>query len=227
MFGSDALEVVIGVIFVWLLLSLVCSAVNELIASWLGWRAKDLEAGLRSLLSDPRMADRIYDHPLIRALSRDGKKPSYLPSRAFALALMDELVALSNTAAGQAVQAVVDVQKRDQALSQMRATISDIDDGLIGRPLKQALLTAIGCTGDEIAKVQRSLEEWFNDTMERVSGWYKQRTQWALLILAFLFTLLMNLDTITIADTLGRNPTLRQALVQAATQLGVREGPCL
>src|SRR3954466_1562727 len=102
MFGSDAIEVAIGVIFFWLLLSLVCSAANELIASWLGWRAKDLETGLhnllnqpdknleagsRNLLDKPDMVKRIYAHPLVRSLSRDGAKPSYLPSRAFALAL--------------------------------------------------------------------------------------------------------------------------------------------
>jgi len=218
MFGSDALEVAIGVIFVWLLLSLVCSAANELIASWLGWRAKDLESGLHSLLREPKMVERVYDHPLIRSLSRGDQKPSYLPSRAFALALMDELVTLRNTPAGKATEAVLDVQKRAEALSQMRATIAGIDDSHLGKPLKQALLTAIGSTGDDIDKAQRSIEEWFNDAMERVSGWYKQRTQWALLTLAFSFTLLMNLDSLMIVDTLGRNPTLRQALVQAATQ---------
>jgi hypothetical protein len=222
MFGSDAIEVAIGVIFFWLLLSLVCSAGNELIASWLGWRAKDLEAGLHSLLGEKKgeskMVDRIYNHPLVGALSRDGQRPSYLPSRAFALALMDELATISNSPAGQVALGVLDVEKRDQALSQMRATIAGIDDGVIGIPLKRALLTAIGSTGDDVDKVQHNIEAWFNDSMERVSGWYKQRTQWALLVMAFVFTMLMNLDTITIVDTLGRNPTLRQTLVQAAAQ---------
>jgi hypothetical protein len=89
MFNSGILDVVIGVVVVYLQLSLVCTAVNELVALWLGKRAKELEKGIRGLLTKPELVDKFYDHPLIKGLQPDGRKPSYIPSRTFSLALMD------------------------------------------------------------------------------------------------------------------------------------------
>jgi hypothetical protein len=89
MFNSGILDVVIGLVVIYLQLSLVCTAFNELIASGLKSRAKELEKGLGALLTDPQLLDKFYAHPLIKALRPDGKKPSYIPSHAFAMTLMD------------------------------------------------------------------------------------------------------------------------------------------
>lgn len=78
MFGSDILDVAIGLIFVYLLLSLICSAVHEIIEAWLKRRATDLERGVRELLQDPDgtgLAGRFYTHPLIFGLFRGGYNP--------------------------------------------------------------------------------------------------------------------------------------------------------
>src|SRR4051812_26345198 len=53
MFGSPILEVAIGMLFFYLLLSLICTALNEMIEAWLKNRAYDLERGIRRLLDDP------------------------------------------------------------------------------------------------------------------------------------------------------------------------------
>src|SRR6266496_4789396 len=96
MFGSSALEVATGVIFIFLSLSLVCTAANELIASLVSWRAKNLAQGIRNLLNykdNAALLKGFYNHPLIQSLYRDSTKlPSYIPSRTFALALLDMLV---------------------------------------------------------------------------------------------------------------------------------------
>jgi hypothetical protein len=54
MLGSEILEVVIGIIFIYWLLSLMCSALNEMMASLLSLRAKSLKKGIRNLLNDPK-----------------------------------------------------------------------------------------------------------------------------------------------------------------------------
>ena len=51
MFGSSILEVAIGVIFIYLLLSLICSAINEFIASIVNKRGENLFEGIKSLLA--------------------------------------------------------------------------------------------------------------------------------------------------------------------------------
>ncbi len=83
-FGSNLLEVAIGVIFVFLLLSLLCSALGELIESFIRFRARDLERGVGKLLGNPDLVNDFFNHPLVKPL---GEKPSYIPARTFSLAL--------------------------------------------------------------------------------------------------------------------------------------------
>jgi hypothetical protein len=103
MFGSQILEVAIGIVFVYLMLSLICSAFNELIARMSALRSGTLETGIRNLLSGKspsgrELTDIFYEHHLIRGLYKQGwfdkllgrkGRPSYIPSRTFALALFD------------------------------------------------------------------------------------------------------------------------------------------
>jgi hypothetical protein len=105
MFGSSVLDVAIGLAFLYLLLSLLSTGINEYIESWIKMRAKDLERGLRELLAvgaptatgatPEGLIRQLYSHPLIYALfhgeyqSGARNLPSYIPSRNFALALMD------------------------------------------------------------------------------------------------------------------------------------------
>jgi hypothetical protein len=76
-----ALDVALGLIFVYLVLALVCSALNEAVASALGWRAKFLRAGIANLLdpADNRngqvLAKVLYDHPLVNALIQSCPPP--------------------------------------------------------------------------------------------------------------------------------------------------------
>lgn len=75
--GSPAFDLAIGLGFVYFVLSLVVSAVQELIAGVFKWRAETLEDGLRSMLrGDPRrnledLAEKLLHHPLIRSMYRD------------------------------------------------------------------------------------------------------------------------------------------------------------
>ena len=55
MFGSLVLDVVIGLVFVYLLLSMICTAANEMIASMLALRARNLARGIANLLADRRI----------------------------------------------------------------------------------------------------------------------------------------------------------------------------
>jgi hypothetical protein len=103
MFGSSVLEVAIGVIFVYLVLSLICTAVNEAIATVINKRGKNLFGGIKNLLNDPAftgLAQQVYNHGLVDGVSQDAavstkptRLPSYLPSETFSLALLDVLSA--------------------------------------------------------------------------------------------------------------------------------------
>ena len=65
---------------------------------------------------------------------------------------------------------------------------------------------------------RQKLEHWYDDAMDRVSGWYKRYVQRIILVLSILVVIGLNVDTINIAGDLWRVPTERGAVVSAATK---------
>jgi hypothetical protein len=204
----------------------------------------NLEKGLRSLFSGDSLGSEldlvnsIYDHGLVRGLYADPKRdsgklpsmfrkmmdrvrmlmrrvigihadkqltisvdplllPAYIPSRTFALALIDTLNA--NKEEGPAAMASI---KAKLATHNNKAA--------------QALLTlAINAKGD-VDAFQKNLEQWYNDAMDRVSGWYKGYTQRALIVIGLLLAIGLNVSSVRVARTFWLDRDARQAMVNAA-----------
>lgn len=76
-----------------------------------------------------------------------------------------------------------------------------------------------------LALARTNAETLFNNTMERATGWYKRNTQWWLLIIASFLVVLVNIDSITIATALWRDPTLRQLVIAQAEQITTQVPP--
>jgi len=107
MFGSFALEIGISLSLVYLLLGLMCSVLNEWVAGILNMRAKNLWDGVRNLLYDSEgtgLAKQLYDHALVKNLGKAGQLPSYVPSRAFALALFDLVAPVHDSTTTRSLQ---------------------------------------------------------------------------------------------------------------------------
>lgn len=213
MFGSSILEVSIGLIFVYLLLGLICTAANELAAAVLRMRATNLEKGIRNLLNDPAgnmLAKKFYDHPLIKGLYRDEKrKPSYIPPRTFALALMDIIMPVDGA--------------RPKNMKEICKMITDTKD--LNPQLQKALLILIDEADNNLekkmtdfSKVLTNIEMWFNTSMERAAGWYKRKTQLVVFVIAIIFIFALNIDTISISKDLSNNSALRASIVAAAQE---------
>ncbi|MDI1445428.1 hypothetical protein [Polyangium sp. 6x1] len=87
---STILDVAIGISFVFMLLSVIASAVTEAISGVLSLRSVTLRQGIERLLKDRTLTDKVYAHPLIDGLTKDDDSdPSYIPSDLFARALID------------------------------------------------------------------------------------------------------------------------------------------
>lgn len=125
-------DIALGLVFIYLILSLLTSELQELLATLLQWRAEHLKKSIEVLLGggptdDPavqKLANQLYDSPLIQALNQEAKGPiatgfrriaggvvaivrrvtgsrnvfqdkssgpSYIPSEAFASALLQKL----------------------------------------------------------------------------------------------------------------------------------------
>ena len=204
MFGSLVLDVVIGLVFVYLLLSMICTAANEMIASMLALRARNLARGIANLLADRRIKgldELFYEHPLIKSLYQGTRKPSYVPSRTFALAFLDGIVPFK----ADGTELMPEIRSAVEALP------GDSE-------LKRQLLILLQQSGGDYAKLLASIETWFDDSMTRVSGWYKRQSQVITLIVALLLTGITNADTLKITKALSTDSALRAAVVAQAQE---------
>ncbi len=200
MFSMPILDVAIGLSFFYLLLGLICTTLNEMIAGARRTRAKFLDKGISRLLgADPELKKKLYEHPLIRSMAPSDKDicPSYIPADKFASALLDV------------------ISGHDKPLTDIKA-VQDGVKTLANPTLQTALNALIAHAGDDGGELHRRVESWFNDGMDRVSGWYKKNAQLNSIILAAIVTLVMNADTVFVAHTLWTNPVVRGAVVEQA-----------
>jgi len=208
MLGIPALDVAIGLSFVYLLLGLICTTINEMIAGTRKTRARFLDKGIDRLLGgDHELKRRFYRNAAIKTLASTDTEicPAYIPAHRFATAVMD---ILSGTG-----KPLTDV-------AAIRAAIPSVPPAL-----GEQLTILLDKSGDVADAFHKSLEGWFNDTMDRVSGWYKVHSQRNATILAVAITLFLNADTVHIVQTLWANPTLRQAVVEEARARAQKERP--
>ena len=216
MFGSTVLDVAIGLVFVYLLLAIICTSANEILSALTKSRGNLLREGIQQLLGNqPTSAAKnntealfedFYKHSLITSMMRGSRHPAYLPARTFSTVLVD---ILSKERAG-------------------RVDVADIEAGLRALPdgdVKQSLLALIQSTEAEVGDVQLAIEGWFEDAMDRVSGWYKRKTQIWTVLLALAITLLSNADTLQIARRLWQDPVLRSAVVEEAKNRAQKPRP--
>ena len=201
MFDGPIIDVAIGLIFFYVVLSLICSAVQELVASVFGLRSSNLGKGIHNLLGE-EYADKVYKHPLIKHLAKHGKKPSYVRPSIFAAALLD-VVGRREDENGAAALSADEVQ----------AAVEKMDRK---EPVRGVLL-ALARGGDEsLDEMRDAVADWYDEAMDRVAGWYKRRVKWILLIIAGVVTVAVNADSLRIAEQLWYDDELRAAVVEAA-----------
>jgi hypothetical protein len=214
MFNSGVLNVVIGLVFIFLLYSLLATIIQELIATYTGMRARILKRGIARMLDDDKTNNAVsmafYDHPFIKFLGENKffKKPSYLSAQNFAKVFIDLLRGNKSQPGenpGPQIQHALDSKKISWGTGNM---------GDETRRYLQSLWT--DAQGD-VEKFRQLLEKWYDDTMDRVSGWYKRWTQLVLLGIGLVLAISFNIDTISIAKKLNHDPKLAAQLASNAS----------
>jgi hypothetical protein len=217
MFGSVALDVAIGLVLLYFLLAVLVSTLNEFVAAIADSRAKNLEIALRNLLdgndhAGAALVTSFYNHPLIRSLhtrrfflagpAGAGKKPSYIPARMFRTALEDTILPADPAAGPRTARG-------------LRQSIGTLPPSQV----RESLLALVNEGEADLEKTRAAIEQWFDDAMDRVSGWYKRQVGVILLLIALIVAFALNADTLAIGTTLARNPEARAFAVAAAEQL--------
>jgi hypothetical protein len=218
MSSFPVLEVAIGLSFTYLLLALITTTITEWITRITNARGQVLVQGISQLLGESGKAGgalttAIFDHPLIRPLGQQKpggaqRTPSYIPAPLFSRALADIL-------AGGQQSGVAQIAAAPAATQQLQGALKALQQG-------PALQNIAGGVALDLTAV----EQWYDDHMERVSGWYKRHTQTITLVLAVLITLLTNASTISLAQRLWTDAPLREAVVESA-KVRLQQGPPL
>ena len=236
--NNIALDVAIGLVFIYLLYSLLATTVKEFIATLFDYRARMLERGLEQMLDGKNHSyywwDRLWNyikptnkdkvkgkfyqkthfftniiscHPLyVRSAgnSRFSKKPSYLPADVFSDILIDILKT------NEKFPLLKDIEDNIKAMG------SDPANPL-NKDLEKILMLQIEQANGDLQRFKLIVENWYNDTMDRISGWYKRQANWILFFIGFLLAIVFNVNTVEIVNILSNNTTVREKLASNAT----------
>ena len=184
------------------------------------------ESGTSSSRPNPESSESAKEfstHPLIQCLYKQGQKPSYIPSRTFALALTNLCLRVIRRRAStaQELRQAIAASPAGAGLKQVLRLLVDVANrsSHAGRALRLEGVLDIEKLDTVFGQMQQHIEIWFNNSMERVSGWYRRRTQAWTIGIAVALTVALNVDSVLIAQRFARDSALRAAIVAQAEQM--------
>jgi hypothetical protein len=196
------IQVVIGLVFLLLLLSLLVTTIMELISSMLALRGKNLEKAILNMLANGQKEGKLFQsfkgNALYKQLCnyRDSAKlrpPSYLSSQNFQSILMD--IILKGEDAGKLTQKIDEIENDE---------------------LKQVLKQLLNDAGYELDAFKEKINGWYNDVMDRAAGWYKRNIQILVTFVGLVVAVIFNADTISVYQRLESNPEELKEIVTMA-----------
>lgn len=237
MFGIEALDVVIGLIFIYLLFSLFVSIVNEMIVSFFQIRGKELQFFIYQMVG-PFFLKKIYTNSKIINLSRksprilgkrildikkpeaptekDGLKgvlPTELSAENFAQIFIEEFQE-------HIKHLKIDQNQRlDKQFEKVILSENDcwtLECYLKNNPDLKQLYKLVEKSNNSLTVLEYNLINWYQEMEVSMSDWYKRKLRWFLFFLGFIITIAFNVDSIEIFKTLKNNPQARAAVVQQA-----------
>lgn len=243
MLDNAALDVCIGLVFIFLLYSLLATIVQEMLAQWFNLRARNLVKTMRRVLQDsPKRAHKstfpnfwmdiefgfhnyfsplpdrsflkaFYEYPLIKYMGQNDHNSK--PSYIAAADFSETVIHLlrGEMTNNQGNQLML-VQTN---LSKNQFVGFTIDPETLTY-LKKLVIDSVG----DIEKFRAKLEFWYNSMMERSTGWYKRQTQSILFFLGLFVAISFNIDAIAISKILIHNKEIRgQMATLAASKVTV------
>jgi hypothetical protein len=117
-------------------------------------------------------------------------------------------------------EAIIDLLVPDTAGD---TTMTEIQKGIKALPgwmptLKDSLQALANNAGKDIDLFRTSVENWYDDHMSRVSGWYKRHVAKITIVIGAILVLLLNINALTIGRTLYSNSVVRTAVSSVAVK---------
>lgn len=231
-FSSPLLGTLICLILIYALLSLLVSTITEAVNSYFKERGTLLYNTISKLLEDNinvNFGQLLYAHPMISNLKKNNESlPQYISAQMFSSTLIDVIsnyarqYELSADNAGLVLQNVqTDVFERfSEGINKMKYTNLKL---MLMNMVEKSSMRSTGKDGSTLNNnldvLQQQLQQWFNDQMDRTSGWYKTYMRTRLFWISLVVAIALNADSINLFQTLYRSPDLRLQLQPIAENL--------
>ncbi|MFT5167631.1 MAG: hypothetical protein ACI8P3_002869 [Saprospiraceae bacterium] len=214
MFGSGILDLVIGLVFIYFIMSLISSAVREIFANMRDLRYRHLRDWFQNILKDDSFRDDIMKHHLIAGLTIKDKKPSYIPDNIFSTVVFDLFVSKWGKKEGQTENG--DQKKPDGQPFNFEELKTAIENSNVLKDDLKRVVVQFAAESKNISHFRVRVETWFNQAMTEAGGAYKQRSQWWILVVAIIVTISLNVDSVAISKFLYENPDAREKFADMA-----------
>jgi len=216
------IDVAISLVFVYLLFSVVVTWVNEALVATVAARGKYLRKSILKLLDDKfnkNWGAMLYLHPAISKLGEnENRPPTYIPTSLFTMAFVDIIIneakdiSFKQDPVSLKVSYEGSILKSEDPLENFIAGINRMAES----EMKALLTTFVLNSGKDFEKVKTFIGQWYEDYMERVSGWYKRGTKKVLFGIGLVVTIVFNVNSIALVDSVWKNASLRNTVVSAA-----------
>lgn len=209
MFSSQIIDVAIGLALMYMFQSILVSGLNEFIVSAFSYRGKVLQRFLNLALRDKdqnnNLFKKIYGSPYLLNLTKIGRIPSEITSRNFADATVEM------------------INRGDFSSASISEKIKHNIQQLPESNFKDILASKIEETHGDVEAFKKSIEDWYNDYMAKVSRWYKSRMNYFILAFSFFITVAMNVDSFRVMNELWKNEKLRESVVNLSEEITRQE----
>ena len=99
-----------------------------------------------------------------------------------------------------------------------------VDHAPLPTSLRDALRPIVAQANFDLDAIRTGVETWYDEVMQRASGWFKRNTTWWLAACGFVLAILFNFNPLLIFGELARDPALRTAGVGVAEGAVARGG---
>ncbi len=211
--GSSIIEVGIGLVLVYAILSLLVSQINNILKNLLDVRGSIYQQELGRLLRDSDLQEAILSHPAVNMLTEaiDSTAVKNISSSLLTEVLIDLVAGNGETI--EMLEGLTNSELVDQI-------VQSVDN-----PELQERLHGVLRAARDLANAKDKIAQWFETGLNRASEVYKRRMQLLSFLCGAVLAILLNVDTLYVAQALWNDPVLRQAAVDAANTTGEQVDP--
>jgi hypothetical protein len=227
----QVLDLVIGLSFVYLLLSFICITLQEIksnirkersnyLKDWIYYTFQmDAEVNQKDKTASA-LGKAVWENQLIDGLTQKGEQASYIPKEVFVNALLDEIhhqTSISPVATPSTTSAAATTQTTTYDFESIGTSITNSQ--ILPERMKRLLAQMHAEAHSNLDSFREQIGDWYDHAMERNMGTFKKYTQRWVLLISFIVTIGLNVDTIKLIKYFHSYPQEATRIADAAEEM--------